>query len=85
MISHYNTVDCMKGKRRSLKGKERVTIYLPPEVDDLLRLYAELTGQSIAAAGEELMSRGIAEYKFNQGDIDGAADILRSLREEKEK
>ena len=75
----------MRKKRRSLKGKERITIYLPSEVDDLLRLYAELTGQSIAAAGEELVSRGIAEYKFNQGDIDGAADILRRLRDAKEK
>ena len=75
----------MSKKRRSLKGKERFTIYLPPEVDELLRLYAALTGQSIAAAGEELMSRGMAEYKFNQGDVDGAADIVRSLRDEKEK
>ncbi len=75
----------MKRRRRSLNGKERVTIYLPPELDDLLQLYAALTGQSIAAAGEELLLRGMAEYKFNRGDIDGAADILRILREEEQK
>ena len=60
-------------------------MYLPPEFDDLLQLYVALNGQSIAASGEELLSRGVAGYNFDQWDFDGAADILRRLREEKEK
>jgi hypothetical protein len=74
----------MKTKRRSGKEK-KITVYLDQETDALIRLYAMLTGQSIAAAGEELMTIGIARDNFNRGDIDGAADILRTLQEEEQK
>ncbi len=75
----------MSRKRRSRKGKEKITVYLDQETDALIRLYAMLTGQSIAAAGEELMTIGIARDKFNRGDIDGAADILGTLKEDEQK
>ena len=58
------------------------TIYLDQETDALVWLYATLTGQSVAAAGEELMTIGIARDKFNRGDSDGAVDILRTLQED---
>ncbi len=50
-----------------------------------MQLYALLTGQSITAAGKELMTISIAREEFKEGDIDGAADILRTLREYEEK
>ena len=57
------------------------TIYLDQETDALVWLYATLTGQNVAAAGEELMTIGIARDKFNQGGYYGAVDILLTLRE----